>query len=370
VALSRARDVLVTGLGFCLPGPDQPVFAPADLWNLTARGRTALRAVGGVPYGQVVLSAQAFTERWPDVPGVFADHFSDVQRYGLVALAEACQDAKLDLRAGDLTEAAILVGRGGVDSNVAGYRAVHEMDPTAVRPEQAMDLFLGGEMTSTPADVALVQSAVTRSTGPCFTAAAGCASSSVQINTARLLIEAGEIERAVVTGVDAFDPALAINSRALIEALQGGSEAMALPTDLGGLMRPYDQRAGTINFGAGAATVVLESRAAAEGRGGHSYGQILAQSIRRDGLPHPLTGDRTGVGLATAIRQCLSGGRELPPYVHGGEICPTTNCEQPADLPFDPVPGTATRRLDFDRALCLSYQIGGTKSVILVGGTR
>ena len=35
-----------------------------------------------------------------------------------------------------------------------------------------------------------------------------------------------------------------------------------------------------------------------------------------------------------------------------GEVCPTANCEQPADgLPFDPVPGTRTRPLDFDYAL-------------------
>ena len=36
-------------------------------------------------------------------------------------------------------------------------------------------------------------------------------------------------------------------------------------------------------------------------------------------------------------------------------------------LPFDPVPGTSSRPLDFDYALTCNYQIGGVKSVILVG---
>jgi 3-oxoacyl-[acyl-carrier-protein] synthase II len=51
-----------------------------------------------------------------------------------------------------------------------------------------------------------------------------------------------------------------------------------------------------------------------------------------------------------------------------GQVCPTANCEEPADgLPFDPVPGTSSRPLDFDYALTCNYQIGGVKSVILVG---
>ena len=51
-----------------------------------------------------------------------------------------------------------------------------------------------------------------------------------------------------------------------------------------------------------------------------------------------------------------------------GEVCPTTNCEQPADgLPFDPVPGPRTRPLDVDLALSLSYQIGGVKTAVLLG---
>ncbi|MDW6064948.1 beta-ketoacyl synthase N-terminal-like domain-containing protein [Streptomyces sp. FXJ1.4098] len=46
---------------------------------------------------------------------------------------------------------------------------------------------------------------MTRTTGPCFTVACGCASGSVQLGHAQRMIAAGEIELAAVTGVDVFN---------------------------------------------------------------------------------------------------------------------------------------------------------------------
>lgn len=424
---NNGRDPLVTGMGFCLPGD---VYGPADLWSVSARGRTTLARDGGLFHGSVHLTPEEFAGRVPELPAVFAAHLSGVQRFALVALVEACADAKLDIAAGDLSAAAVLPGRGSIDHNVPGYTALLDLDPRQpVSPERAMALFLGGEMTATPADVAMVQGALTRTTGPCFTASAGCASSSVQLNTARLLIAAGVVDLAVVTGVDAFNLSIVRNSEQLISTVRGTlGDALELPPGFDALMRPYDRRAGSINFGEGAATLVLESREHAQRRGAHAYGKILSHALTRDGLPHPLTGDPTGAGLAAAVRQCLGSAWPLPRYVHGGsdgdemvtsseagamrelygedvgdlllsshegsfghngaaagtlglaltllmmergEVCPTANCEQPADgIPFDPVPGTSTRPLEFDQALVLSYQMGGVKSVVLVGSER
>ena len=51
-------------------------------------------------------------------------------------------------------------------------------------------------------------------------------------------------------------------------------------------------------------------------------------------------------------------------------VCPTANCEEPADnLSFDPVPGTCGRPLDFRYALSWNYQIGGVKSALLLGAS-
>ncbi|MDW6064949.1 hypothetical protein SAZ11_52555 [Streptomyces sp. FXJ1.4098] len=83
-------------------------------------------------------------------------------------------------------------------------------------------------------------------------------------------------------------------------------------------MRPYDRRAECINYGEGAATVIVESRERAHRRGAHIYGQVLATALTRDGLANPLGADDTGAQLADAARRCL-GERwqiEQVPYIH------------------------------------------------------
>ncbi|MFI1470115.1 beta-ketoacyl synthase N-terminal-like domain-containing protein [Streptomyces wuyuanensis] len=429
---SRARDVVVTGMGFCLPGEGRPVFTARDVWDVAAHGRTCLMR-DGVYHGPVHLSDAMFQSRVPGFPGVFARHLTSAHRFGLVSLAEACSDAGLDLEAGDVAGAAILVGRGGVDAQVSSYQAVMRADPVATSPLQAMDLFIGTELAVSPSDVALVQGAVARSTGPCYTVSCGCASSAVQVGHALRMIAGGVVDVAVVTGVDVFSVELVRNAQRLLRVAQeadtsvrsGGRPALLPSFDR--LMRPYDRRADCVNYGEGSVTLVLESREHADGRGAHAYGCVLSQAMARDGLPNPLSSDESGAGLVAAVRACL-GDRwriEEIPYVHGasdgdavvtafevnavrelygpaaeqllmssqegcfghngapagclgvaltllmmqhGAVCPTTNCELPAEgLVFDPVPGVEARPLDFRLALNFTYQIGGVKSVVLLG---
>jgi 3-oxoacyl-[acyl-carrier-protein] synthase II len=412
-----ARDALVTGMGFCLPGQQDPVTTADQLWDVASTGTSCLRWVGGY-YGLTDLTEQAFTARVPGVAGFIADNLNDTHRLGLVSLYEACADAKLDLEAGELAEAAILVGRGGIDSNVASYLALRDTDLSSVT--SAAETFVRAELGISSSDVGLVQSAVARSTGPCFTVACGCSSASVQLGHARELIANGTVDVAVVTGVDVLSLELLQRAQGLVRMVLG--EAASFDH----LMRPYDRRGIAVNHGEGSATLVLESREHADRRGCRGYGQILSTAVTRSGLPHPLASDDTGGGLVSAIRSCLADQWRVDeiPYVHGGndggpatvesnairelygtaapsllmssqeacfghngapvgalgvaltllmmehrEVCPTANCEQPdPDLPFDPVPGTTTRPLDFDYGLTISYQIGGVQSAILVGG--
>lgn len=412
------RDALVTGMGFCLPGQQGPVVTADQLWDVASTGTTCLRKVGGGYYGLTDLTEEVFNARVPGLPGFIADNLNDTHRLGLVSLYEACADAKLELMAGDLADAAVLVGRGGIDSNVAAYLALRDADLSQV--SSAAELFVRAEIGISSSDVALVQSAIARSTGPCFTVACGCSSASVQLGHARELIANGIVDVALVTGVDVL-------SRELVERAQG-LIAMVLgdAATFDHLMRPYDRRGIAVNHGEGSATLVLESREHAERRGRDGYGQILSTAVTRSGLPHPLASDDTGGGLAAAIRTCLGDRWHVDeiPYIHGGndggpvavesnairalygdaagsllmssqeacfghngapvgalgvaltllmmehrQVCPTANCEEPdPDLPFDPVPGTTTRPLDFDHGLTVSYQIGGVQSAVLVGG--
>ncbi|MFI9273413.1 beta-ketoacyl synthase N-terminal-like domain-containing protein [Kitasatospora sp. NPDC052896] len=429
---TSARDTMVTGMGFCLPGESSPVFTAGDVWDVASHGRSCLKH-HGVYYGSVDLPATAFEERLPDLPGIFSQHYTDAHRFGLVSLVEACADAGLDIRAGDLADAAVLAGRGGIDANVPSYLAVLEADARTTTPQQAMELFVRAQQGLTPSDVALVQGALARTTGPCFTVSCGCASSAVQIGNARRMIADGDIDLAVVTGVDVFGVNVINNVQRLLHGAQRSYESIRvdgmpeLLPSFDRVMRPYDRRADCVNHGEGAVTLVLESRERAHRRGAHAYGQVLSHAMTRDGLANPLASDESGASLVAAVRACL-GDRwtvDQVPYIHGGsdgdvvvtafesnaaaqlygpgaadllmtsqeacfghngapagalgvaltllmlengEVCPTANCEEPADnLSFDPVPGVTTRPLAFDYALSCNYQIGGVKSALLLG---
>jgi 3-oxoacyl-[acyl-carrier-protein] synthase II len=424
---------MVTGMGFCLPGQDRPVFTTADLWDVAANGRSCLKH-HGVYYGSVDLPQEAFAERLPELPGIFSRHYTDAHRFGLISLVEACANARLDIRAGDLTDAAVLVGRGGIDANIPSYLAVLQADAASTTPHEAMELFVRAQQALTPSDVALVQGALMRTTGPCFTVSCGCASSAVQIGNARRMITDGEVDLAVVTGVDVFSLEVIHNVQRLLHGAQRTYESIRvegmpeLLPSFDRVMRPYDRRADCVNHGEGSVTLVLESRERADRRQAHAYGQVLAHAMTRDGLSNPLASDENGTSLVAAVRACLGERWDIGqvPYIHGGsdgdvvvtafeanaarqlygervadllmtsqeacfghngapagalgvaltllmlqqgQVCPTANCQEPADnLPFDPVPGVHTRRLDFDYALTCNYQIGGVKSAILLGG--
>jgi 3-oxoacyl-[acyl-carrier-protein] synthase II len=427
-----ARDVLITGMGFCLPGEITPSFTVDDVWAVAAGGRTCLtRMPSGEYYGAVNLPEDVFGQRLPDVPGVFAERFTDAHRYGLLSMNEACADAGLDFRAGDLAEAAVLVGRGGIDANVGTYAAMLRIDPDLVDLREATGLFIETALGVSPSDVALAQAALCRSVGPCFTVACGCSSSSVQLSNARLLIAGGDVDVAVVSGVDTLSFGLLrklFRLAQLVQQQDTEDQPTVLPDQplrFDRIMRPYDRRSGCVNYGEGAVTLILESREHAEQRDAPVYGQIINQATTRDGLAHPLASDHSGAGLVAAVRRCLDGRIDVHdiPYVHGGsdggmatlecnairqlygpaaadllmtsqegcfghngaptgalgvaltllmmrnrQICPTANCEQPMEeLPFDPVAGIRTRPLDFDHALSFTYQLGGLQSAILLG---
>ncbi|MCK7621744.1 ketoacyl synthase [Streptomyces sp. RS10V-4] len=428
------RRAVVTGVGFCLPGLSGPVFTADQAWDVAANGRSCLQ-YDEVYYGTVDLTQEMFDEHFPDLPPFFSRHYTSAHRYGMLSLAHACEDAGLDFRGGELGDAAVLVGRGGVDANIDSYLSVLRADPATTSAPEAMELFVAAQQAVTPSDVALVQSALLRSNGPVYTVSCGCASSAVQIGHARQMITRGEADIAVVTGVDVFNVQLIQNIQRLLHGAQQTYESVrtpgmpdAVPSFLS-LMRPYDRRASSINHGEGSATLIIESWDHAVRRGAHLYGQILATAMTRDGLANPLACDETGGELVAAVRRCLGDRWDLGniPYVHGGsdgnvvvtafeaaavqelygagrtplvtsqegcfghngapagcvgvaltlmmmergQVCPTANCEQPADvLTFDPVPGVRPRPLDFDYALSFNYQVGGVKNAILLGSTQ
>ncbi len=425
------RDTLVTGMGFCLPGgPERPVRTADDLWRTASTGTSHVDQ-GGFHHGAVHGARQALTELLPELPENHLRSYADVHLFGLVSLAEACADAGLDHRAGELSHAAVLTARAGVDSNYDSYRAWHEADPRSVSPADAKALFIRAIVAGTVSDVGPVQAALLGSTGACYAVSCGCASSAVLLGLARTMIADGQADLAVVTGVDRFDPERLLHGdrlRQVVEREPVRHHTEPPTSRFDRPMRPYDARGASMNYGDGSVTLVLESRAHAERRGARSYGAVLSQATTRAGLRSAFAIDAGGGALAEAARRCLDGRAELAevPYINGGaegdplftrieanavralygddsrsvlvssqeacfghcgaplgnlgaaltllmmrhgQVCPTANCEKPSDVcTFDPVPGTRPRPLVFTRALSFNYQLGGVNSALLLGG--
>jgi len=319
------RDVLVTGMGFCLPGEGRPVLDTDDFWQVVSAGRSHLEH-DGFHHGTVPLTPGMFTERFPEVPEGHRRHYAPVHLFGMVSMWQACADAGLDWRAGDLSRAAVLTARAGTDSNFDSYLAWYRADPDTIGTAQAKDVIFRVMIAGTANDVGNVLAGLTRATGPVFSVTCGCASSGVLLGIARRMIATGEVDVAVVAGVDAFETGRLRHGKRLVDvASRRGGEATfhsapPVATRFDVPMRPYDRDGEGMNLGDGAVTLVLESRDHAERRGARVHGRILAQATTRSGLPSAVSIDESGGCLVSAVRSCLEGGHDLGqiPYVNGG----------------------------------------------------
>lgn len=324
------RDVLVTGMGFCLPGPNRTVCRTGgDLWRTVSRGGSHLDN-DGLFYGRVHLDEEEFERAVPDLDARFRDYYNRVHRYGLVALVEACEDAGLDWRGTELADAAVLTGRAGLDTALETYMEGVTGDSSGMSPAEARSLLMRILLSVTATDVASVQAALLRSGGPSYSLSCGCASTNALLGVAANQIADGEVDIAVVTGVDAYslDHIAHFEELRVTSERTGRTSSYQAPTTrlrYDRPMRPYDQRADGFNLGEGAATLILESREHAERRERRSYGRILGQSIRRGATGSALTPDEDGDALVRAVHSALrpkdSHGRIAPsavPVINGG----------------------------------------------------
>ncbi|MDQ1104104.1 3-oxoacyl-[acyl-carrier-protein] synthase II [Nocardioides zeae] len=323
-----ARDAVVTGMGFCLPGSGgRPSVTAADVWRTASTGSSHLDN-DGFFHGIVHGAREEFAARFPEVPARHLRSYADVHLYGAVALDEAARDAGLDRAAGDLRDAAVLTARAGVDSNYDAYRAWHDADPATIDAASAKSLFVALVIAGTNSDVGAVQASLCSSQGPSFTVSCGCASSAVLLGIARTLIATRQSDLVVVTGADRFDVERVLHGDALREVVEREQPVQARHNDEPPAaprhdrrMRPYDARSDCMNYGDGAVTLVLESRERADRRGASNWGTVRAQATTRSGLGSAVGIDTSGSALVEASRACLEQARldlDEIGYVNGG----------------------------------------------------
>jgi nonK len=433
--IKSTRDTLVTGMGFCLPNLGAiPAISAQDVWEVCVRGHSLVgknQRFHGVVEGEEVDAELA--RRWPGIPDHYRLTYHSVQKYALISLHQACLDANFEIEDPTLRKAAVLTARSGVDSNFDSYLSWYEAVPGELSAKETRDLFLRLLLGGTWSDVASVQTAAIRSRGTSFVVSSGCASSAEAIGIGANLIATGKEDIVIVTGADCFQLDRVEHGISLVDSVSNGlnfqpshhAEPPMNPRN-DRQMRPYDSRSDCVNYGSGAATLVLESREHASKRGARVYGRIIAQSTVRGGLDSAVALSSDGKALAEAAQNTLSrsrlstdhvdfinggaegdpvfsalesnatihlfGKRSVPPissqeacFGHNGAplgaleaaltllmmqhatICPTAACEVPdQSLNFIPVYETSVNH-EINVALSFNYQVGGVYSATLLG---
>ncbi|MDT0392075.1 beta-ketoacyl synthase N-terminal-like domain-containing protein [Streptomyces dubilierae] len=321
------RDTLISGMGFSLPGPEGLCATSAEFWDIISTGACHVEQ-DGIYFGQARTDATDVKERFPELPRKALALYSPVQLHGLVSFAEACTDAGLDWRAGDLVQAGVLTARDGGDCWSSQYSDILNADRATATKDEINALGTRLALTGIPMDVTNVQVSVIGGTGPSFTISNGCTSSAVALGMAHRLITGGEVDVAVVTGADVFGrdfllhyadlldryAELSADEDGTVDAMEDAALAMRSQ------MRPYDKNSPGSNMGSGSITLVLESRAHAETRGARPYARLMSQRTRRSPQHSAFAIDRAGTGMVQASRDAMAGLVEPDQidYVNGG----------------------------------------------------
>ncbi|MFJ6793569.1 beta-ketoacyl-[acyl-carrier-protein] synthase family protein [Streptomyces sp. NPDC091268] len=273
---------VVTGLGLVTPaGCDRDA-----TWSAVRAGRTTAApdpALAGLP---VTLTCRVPALDHPVLRRRGSAQWDPVDRFGLVAVAQALEQAGLDPADWDGSRVAVVTGGagGGLRTQDTALARLAEHGPAFVSP-----YFLTGYLINmTCANIALRFGA----TGPSLSTSTACASGTTALGLARDLLATGQCDIALVCGADAAVTRLLVAGFAQIGAL----------SDKGS--RPFDSGRDGFVIGEGAGALVLERPEHAAARGARPLARLIGYAASTDAhhlvAPHP-----EGRGAERALRAAL-----------------------------------------------------------------
>lgn len=405
------RRVVVTGLGLVTPvGNDVEAS-----WSAILAGRSGIGPIES-------FDVSAFPSRiGGSIRGLALEpHLSarDARRmdpfihYGIVAGAQAIEDAGLEVTEENAERIGVCVGSGigGLPGIEKGSEAVHSGGPRKVSP-----FFVPSNIINMVAGNLSIRYGIK---GPSYSVVTACSTGAHCIGDAARMIERGDADCMVAGGAEmATSPA----------GLAGFAAARALSTrndDPEGASRPWDEERDGFVLADGAGVVVLESLDHARGRGARIYAELAGFGMSSDAFHITLPPD-DGDGARRCMELALKDAGAAPGDVdyinaHGtstpagdaietravkavfGErakslaisstksmightlgaaggieaiFCvlairdraapPTVNLENPSpDCDLDYVPGAA-REMKVDMALSNSFGFGGTNGTLV-----
>ncbi len=211
---------------------------------------------------------------------------------GVIAAAEAIEDAGLLDRDVDRTRIGVLLGAGTGDlvRNESYYFTMRREGIGRARPS-----WIHNHFSSTPVDVVASHFGL-EGMRSCLMAA--CSSSTIAIGQAVEALRLGRIDAALAGGTDA-----------LSRLTFAGFNALRLMDPQP--CRPFDTARQGMNIGEGAAILVLENMARARRRGAHVYAELAGYSFTCEAY-HPTAPEPDGEAIAVTIRAALDDARVTP----------------------------------------------------------
>ncbi|MFB6806131.1 beta-ketoacyl-[acyl-carrier-protein] synthase family protein [Streptomyces sp. NPDC056387] len=281
--MNRRPEAVVTGLGLVTPaGCDRD-----GTWAAVRAGRSTA-APDPLLHGLPVSLTCRVPE--PDHPVLHlrgSVHLDPVDRFGLVATAQALDHAGLDPQEWDGGRVAVVTGgaTGGVATQDKALARLGERGPEFVSP-----YFLPGYLINmTCANIALRFGV----TGPALATSTACASGTTALGLARDLLASGQCDIALVCGAEA----------AVTRLMVAGFSQLGALSDTGS--RPFDAHRDGFVVAEGAGAMVLERPEHAAARAARPLARLIGYAATTDAhhlvAPHP-----EGRGAEQAVRAALA----------------------------------------------------------------
>ena len=289
-----ARRAVVTGLGAVTPiGNDAPTY-----WrNLVAGVSGVARISHFDPSDRDVRIAAEVKDFDPTVAmdARMARRMSRFIHFAMAATKEAVADAAIDfalLTPEERDRVAVIIntGGGGLEQVTQGADTDRTKGPRFVSPFAIPAL--------SPSMAGCLVSMEHHLTGPVMTQSAACATGVLAFTDALRYIQRGEIDVAIIGGVEAPLLPMAFSALGNMHALSKRND------DPEHASRPFDALRDGFVFGEGGAVVVVESAEHALKRGATIHAEIVGGALTADGY-HITAPDPTGRGAAMAMTKAL-----------------------------------------------------------------
>jgi 3-oxoacyl-[acyl-carrier-protein] synthase II len=291
VAQPHRRRVVVTGVGAITPLAQ----GAKQTWQRALAGESGISCIERWDPSELPVRIAGEIKTTPDVPWIDAKaarNLARFARFGLVAAAEAIDDAGLCDGEFDHTRAGVIIGTaaGGMDGIAETTRIFEARGYSRISPHF---------MTTFPNNMASYHAAQAfQLLGPNATITTACATGSQSIGEAAGVIRRGQAEIMLAGGTEYSVFPLFVASFIAQKAASTRNDPPERAS------RPFDAGRDGFVIGDGAGVIVLEELEHALARGATIYAELLGSGSSSDAY-HAIAPEPTGRGAAQAIRMAI-----------------------------------------------------------------